>query len=351
MIDDESYKKCRREVSDYISDWFDKQSSEAAVIHKNYERLMRIAGESMQDGGKYLRPYLVWLGYKYGDKTTSIVPVAAAFELLHYAFLIHDDIIDGDVRRRGKLNITGRYIEVYQSITSQAKRKHFAESVALLAGDICIAGSISMVLDSAFDPGQQQKALRHLLASMYEVGGGELLDVEASMGLEDKAPPETIYRYKTAGYSMVHPLLVGAELAGCSNDIRRTLESFGIELGIAFQLSDDILGVFGDEKLTGKSTLSDLREGKYSYLIAQFERHANPAQRKKFYTHFGQSNLSEREASLLRTILDDCGAKQAAVHAVDEYTERANQLLALLPRGEASQALQELITVLKRRCA
>jgi len=331
-------ERCYQLVESAIADYFRQAARDAAVINPAYARLWKDMHELVLGGGKRLRPRMAYLSYRAfgGEDVAGFAPVAAATELLHLSLLIHDDIIDRDLMRYRVPNITARYVEHYASyITDAADRLHYAESAALLAGDLLLSGAHQMMAGSVL-PDTTRAAVQAILSrGVFEVVGGQLLDTEAAFVDSATVQPLTIAHYKSASYSFVMPLLIGATAAGASEQAKATLRQFAEQLGLAFQLHDDILGVFGDSSVMGKSTTGDLREGKRTYLIESFEKLAAPADKAKFDCYFGKAELSDDQADSLRQLLEDSGARGQVTSKISELEAGAIAALAALKLSPA----------------
>jgi geranylgeranyl diphosphate synthase type II len=268
-----------------------------------------------------------------------VLPAALAQELLHIAVLAHDDIIDRDHIRYGVKNINGQYDEKYKIyISDSGERLHFANSAAILAGDLLIAEAFSAIGRCQVDAALIAKAQTLLSETIFRVVGGELLDTESAFRTDRKTNSLMIAEQKTASYSLVSPLVMGAILAGASPDAIRGLADFGLALGIAYQLQDDLLGVFGDEAVTGKSTSGDIIEGKYTYLIEQFFRLADQNQKEQFGAVFKNQTTSPAEIAAAKELLIVSGAQSAVSAAIANYAETAKTKLDELSMNNETRA-------------
>src|SRR5690606_2950472 len=203
-----------------------------------------------------------------GEDYPAVLPVAVAQELLHVSMLIHDDIIDEDYLRHDTDNVSGIYVKRYARYPlAEGQRSHFANSAALIGGDLLISAAYQVLASARISEQQKQQATDLLGEAIFVVCGGELLDTESSFIDLSEIDALKIAQLKTASYSFVSPLLMGAVLAGTDQKTQTTLRQFGSALGIAFQLADDILGLYGEEAVTGKSASSDLRQGKRTYML------------------------------------------------------------------------------------
>ena len=320
---------------------------QARDMHPEYGRLWSEALALMMSGGKRIRPRMVLLAYRMfgGEDVASIIPIAAAHELLHFGILVHDDIIDRDDVRYGVKNVTGRYEAFYEAdMPDDGDRHHYAQGAALLAGDLMISDAYQMMLQADVAPERIVAVQKILGDGIFEVVGGELLDTEAAFRGSGVASPEKIALHKTASYTFVLPMLIGATLAGASEEQKEQLVRFAQNLGVAFQLRDDILGVFGDAKKTGKTTSGDIREGKKTYMVERFYECASEQQKTCFNALFGHEDISDDEVTQVRQLLVDSGARAETEDGIKRYADEARAILdGLTIDAESRHAAETLI--------
>jgi geranylgeranyl pyrophosphate synthase len=320
-------------VDAFLAPFLHQLTENARRINPHYETLWQDIHTLYAAGGKRLRSYMTLLTYQAysGLSPETVLPAAASQELLHIAMLIHDDIIDRDVIRYGVKNVTQQYLDHYQELIPNAHdRRHYAESAAILAGDLLISQAYDLVAETKVDAALIIKAQRLLSKAMFQVIGGELLDTEAAFRGLDSADPLIIAEQKTASYSFVSPLLMGATLAQASPIQHNILRTLGEQLGIAYQLRDDLLGVFGSSSKTGKSVDGDIKEGKRTLLIEAFRRLATEAQTNEFNTVFGRQDASPKDIDRIKVLLTESGAKASIEKLITEYQEYAHNLLQSL---------------------
>ncbi len=280
-------------------------------------------------GGKRFRPRLVLTTYEAlgGEDRTAAAYVAAAFELLHTALVVHDDVIDRDFQRRGVPNIAGRYRDrAVQRGAAASDAEHRGASAAVIAGDLALFNAYRLIDHSGVEDVLRGRLLEVMDEALFASAAGELMDLD--MSLDSSAEVAEIVRmerYKTAVYSFECPLQAGALLAGAELRVVDALAEAGRELGVAYQIVDDLLGVFGSEVQTGKTTLGDLREGKRTALIAYAARTSAWADLQHLV---GKPDLCEEEAAVARAALEACGARAFAEELVREHAVRADALLA-----------------------
>jgi geranylgeranyl diphosphate synthase type II len=276
-------------------------------------------------GGKRFRPRMVFAAYQSlgGSDLEAAANVGAAFELLHTALIVHDDVIDRDFVRRGAPNIAGSFRQRALSAgASESDAEHRGISAAVIAGDLALFNAYRLIDRSGVDDATRERLLEVMDDALFASAAGELIDVDFSWIPEVPRVDDILAmeRLKTAVYSFECPLQAGAILAGADEATVATLGEFGREIGIAYQLVDDLLGVFGTEAETGKTTIGDLREGKrtvliaYATAVAGWDEHA---------ALFGDPELGDEDAAILRQHLVDCGAKGFAEGLARYYANRA----------------------------
>lgn len=286
-------------------------------------------------GGKCLRGYLVALGYfaAAGEELPDIRP-AAAFEVFQGGILAHDDVIDESPLRRGKPS-------AYLSLGGG----HDGISRAICLGDLCIALSVALIARSEFEETRKAHALRLFSEVVARTVVGEMADIDLSRENAGEEEILAMYEGKTAHYSVAGPLAVGAALGGGGEALIGALQAFGVELGVAFQIRDDIAGVFSTEGETGKS-LTDAEEGKSTLLTAYFSRTAKA--RAEFFSLYGKKDLSQEQQARIRTLLKEAGADVYAARAAEERERRAEELARALP-APAGEKLAALCKYLSKK--
>ena len=310
------------------------QSSQHASHQKLWDALLAV----VLGGGKRLRPYLMVLAaMSDGDEyNTKLVPVATGWELIHQCMLIHDDIIDRDTVRHGKSNVGGMYREYYKSLgLTDDAANHYADSAALLAGDLALSGSYQLILESDFASDVTHKVLQTFGEALDAVALGELQDTETAFVDHATINAVMIAELKTASYSFVGPLKSGAQLAGRDSKTVATFAEYGKALGIAFQLRDDWLGVFGDPKIFGKSVDSDIVEGKRTLLIEYTFASATAAESELLHNVLGNSQATATSIQAVRDLIVSTGARQRVEEDIDAYTKKAHDLLTDITMPDA----------------
>lgn len=301
------------------------------------EPLVGAAEALTRRGGKRLRALLVYAGQAAAsaDPSPGLAEVAAAFELLQTYLLIQDDWMDQDPVRRGGLS-------VHQALRATLAPEHRADSAAILASDLAFGQSLELLTSAPLPAERQASVLRGFLEMHEEVVLGQYLDVVGS------AEVEQVHLMKTAGYTVIWPLRVGARVAGAPAALEAGLAAFGRPLGLAFQLKDDLLGTFGDSAQTGKPAGGDLAEGKETALLAAARRLG--ADLAPLEHILGNRGADPSEIALARAVLERSGARAAVEHDLAERTKEAERALALLPITPLGrELLEELLTAIVDR--
>jgi len=336
-----------------LDDFFERQTKQSQLVSPYYQDLWKEMQRLVQSGGKRLRPRMTLLAYQAfgGQEMGEALPIAAAQELLHLSMLIHDDVIDRDYVRYGVDNVAGAYQKHYEELVPDpSDRLHYANSAAILAGDLLISGAYQIMLESTAAPTKILEIQKLLGRSIFEVAGGELIDTEAAFRAAGSIHSETVALYKTASYTFISPLLIGAVLAGASADDQTMMKLFAKNLGIAFQLRDDVIGVFGNEADTGKSTIGDIREGKRTYLVEQFYKYANEDDLATFDLYFGNRSIGVEEAEIVKELLIHTGAREKTEDAIRHYEANAREALGSLGVDEDyRRQLDDLIVIATKR--
>ena len=346
----------RTRVQGVLDDFLAGQSEVLAAIGPEMNDLLDAASELLA-GGKRLRAafcYWGWRGAGQGDDP-RIVVVAGALELLQAAALIHDDVMDDSDTRRGRPAVHRRFAELHRSAGWHGDPGRFGLAGAVLLGDLCLSWSDSLLSGCGL-PRVSEPAARTVFDQMRtELMAGQYLDVleQASAVEGDPGAPERarrVIRHKSAKYTIEQPLLLGGVLAGAPEAVLAAYSAYGLPLGEAFQLRDDVLGVFGDPAETGKPAGDDLREGKRTVLVAIASQRATPAQRELLRTRLGDPYLEPDGVAALRQVIVDTGALAEVEGSIALLSQSA--LAALHGSGiepAAMAVLADLVTAATTR--
>jgi geranylgeranyl diphosphate synthase type I len=327
------------EIQRVLTTFLDTQSRRLSAIGPELTAQVDAARDATS-GGKRLRPSFCYWGFRAagGDDAQPILAAAASLEMLHVSALVHDDVMDGSDVRRGAPSAHKRFEAMRQDPT-------FGIGAAILLGDLCLVWADEMLHTSGFDVTALGRAERYFDAFRTEVIAGQYLDLVAqASGEADLERAQRVLRFKSAKYTVERPLHIGAALAGGGPDLMHALTAYGLPVGEAFQLRDDLLGVFGDPAVTGKPAGDDLREGKRTVLVAYAVSHASEVQLAEFDKLFGRPDLDDDGVQLLREILVDSRAVEACEDLIATRTREAADALddAPITDAEARKALADL---------
>jgi geranylgeranyl diphosphate synthase type II len=317
------------QVDSVLNRFFSLAKNRAAAFGPEYVELWESL-EANTNGGKRFRPRMVFAAYEAlgGKDLEAAAYVGSAFELLHTALIVHDDVIDHDFVRRGIPNISGAFRNrALRAGASKDVAEHNGVSAAVIAGDLALFNAYRLIDRSGVEDVVRGRLLEVMDDALFASAAGELIDIEFSIATEMPRVDDilTMERLKTAVYSFECPLKAGAILAGASEEVVATLGDFGREIGIAYQIVDDLLGVFGEAAETGKTTIGDLREGKRTVLVAYA---TSTAEWPLIAPLIGKPDLSEDEAAAVREVFITSGARSFAQGLARYYANRALARLA-----------------------
>ena len=296
------------------------------------------------ESGKRLRPGFVYWGYRGaggppdGPEAEAAVRAACSVELLHVCALIHDDIMDGSEVRRGRPAMHVGFATRHRASAWRGDPAAFGEGAAMLMGDLAFTWADVALADAGLPDDRLAAALRVFNRLRSELMGGQYLDLlEARRGAPDEDAVRRVLTYKSGKYTIERPLHLGLALAAGPAGLAAAYSAYGLPLGEAFQLRDDVLGVFGAPEVTGKPAGDDLREGKETYLVLLARRQAGRAGRQLLESALGNAKLSEDEVAEVRRVIDGCGALDATEARIGELLAEAKAALAAT-RGIDEQA-------------
>ncbi|HUH53886.1 MAG TPA: polyprenyl synthetase family protein [Microbacteriaceae bacterium] len=294
----------------------------------------RLRGQFLITGFESVAP--ISLSDKQNQTTQALLLAASALEVFHAAALIHDDIIDKSNMRRGRPTVHEIFRTFHRENDYSGEADHFGLSAALLAGDVLQSWADELMNDGLelLSSRQHARSARKIFNTMRsEVAMGQHLDVieevrnsfaEHQLQLERSTK---VLIYKSAKYSVQAPLLLGGAMAGANEAESAALADFGLPIGVAFQLRDDLLGVFGEEEITGKPSGDDLREGKRTVLVTLAREELPPGPKRVFDDMHGTSDLDEDQIKTLQHTIEDTGAKQRVEQMIQQNVGLARQAL------------------------
>lgn len=304
-------------------------------------------------GGKRFRPIFAYLGYlATGTKPhDSILTACASLELVHICALIHDDLMDGSDTRRKNPSIHRRFEELHRHEGYQGDAEKFGAAAAILLGDLALVWGDRILTDSGINSEELMRSMPLFNVMRDELMAGQYLDVlEGALATTSVERSLRVARFKSGKYSIERPLHFGAALAGASQTYFDIYSRYGLPLGEAFQLRDDILGVFGDSTITGKPAGDDLREGKRTVLLAMTYARASAVQTQQLNKLVGKPDLTRNDIATLQEIILETGAKQECEALIDSLaTEARNALLEGRLQPHIKAQLFEMIELSTKR--
>ena len=352
----------RARIASTLQQFFQEKKEELARINP----LGRDASERLVEftlRGKMIRGCLVHLGWSISrpdparapaNETASVTAAGAAMELFQSGLLVHDDIMDRDSMRRGQASIFQQYAEL-AGREEHTDPAHVGQALGICAGDVACFMAFELLARVSAPAPVLGEVLALCARELSAVGIAQMQDV-AWGASKDRVSPDDIlrmYKYKTGRYSFSLPLLAGALIAGAHRDLREKLEAFGENLGLLFQIRDDELGLFGDEKELGKPVGSDVREGKKTILISLLMAAAKPAERTRLEGILGNPLVSELDLDFVRGLASAAGVRTRMEVITGGLAEQARAAIRALAWGTPADraALQGLLdfTIARRQ--
>lgn len=333
----------RRAIDEELKEFTETRCAELVAIDSHLAPVAEILGEYILDGGKRFRPIFAYLGFLGAGAapSKSSLRACAALELVHVCALIHDDVMDGSDARRNRPALHRRFEEVHKRNAYSGDPTKFGVAAAILLGDLALVWSDQLLSESGISPEEFTRAVPVFHQMREELMAGQYLDVlEGALASSDLARSLKIARYKSGRYSIERPLRFGAALAGAKAKIADAYSAFGIPLGEAFQLRDDLLGVFGDPTVTGKPSGDDIREGKRTVLMALLEELVDEGQRKKIEFALGNADLSKEAIKEIQVLIIDSGARSRCEELIDSLLGKA---LAALHISDIDSRVLEML--------
>ena len=324
----------RAQVQAALEEFLDEQAARLAPLGPDAARLLAEARTSVSGGKRFRAAFCYWgfrsvAGASYADSDeAALVRACASLELLHASALVHDDYMDASDTRRGRPATHRGFEAEHRADGWRGDPEQYGASAAILLGDLLLSWSDELLRRCGLPLDRVVAALDVFDRCRSEVITGQFLDVSVqARGVADVDAAMTVLRFKSAKYSIERPLHIGATLAGGTPEQLGQLTAFGLPLGEAFQLRDDLLGVFGDPSATGKPAGDDLVEGKRTVLVALALDGASAEGAARLDAALG-STLSAEQVTELRRIIDDSGAHAQVEQVIGELATTATDALA-----------------------
>ncbi|MEI6631182.1 MAG: polyprenyl synthetase family protein [bacterium] len=313
-------KRLEKELGKLISS-MDKTFS----LGKISPLLIKSIREFVLRNGKRIRPLLFIIGYLGFAKrpASGLYRSALSMELLHDFMLIHDDIIDKSATRRGEPSM---HALLNNYLKGSSHLKFSGEDLAIVLGDVVYAIAINAFLSIKEDPCRKEKALKKFVEAAMYTGTGEFIELlcgAKELGRIKKEEIYQVYDFKTAYYSFASPLAIGSILAGAKQEQVDKIFRYGVSLGRAFQIKDDIISMFDTEKKTGKPSLTDLQEGKKTLLVWYAWQNSSAKERSIIKRIFAKKLINKADFLAMRKIITDSGALDSTKREIKILTEEA----------------------------
>ncbi len=338
-------KQIRKKIDEQLKIFF--ASDELALsLTKSNLLLYKELRNFVLSKGKRIRPALFVLAYDglTTRKSKDIYKTAISFELLHDFFLIHDDIIDRSDLRRGAPSI---HKALAKNLKHSANIGPSGSDLAIISGDILFSLALKAFLSSEAYSNNSFKALNKFINCSFYTELGEYIEMLESIKNIAQVKKEDIYKIyklKTARYTFSYPLSIGAELASASKKTIKDIFDYGIYVGIAFQIKDDILGLFANEEKSGKSSLSDLNEAKKTLLIWKAFQTASSKDKKAIKTLLFKTKINKQDLYMMRSIVERTGSLTYAKKEINRYYSQSQKILTSLKMKEVQKRELNLFT-------
>lgn len=277
-------------------------------------------------GGKRIRPIFMLYGYEAitNKIDKKVIRLSIFLELIQSSLLIHDDIMDQDKLRRGGITIHEKYAKYLKKNDG-----HFGESLAIIIGDLAMNFAYEIISTCEFDADIKIKIINLVSQYVSDVDYGQSQDVRlAKMTKYSLADIYNVHYYKTMIYTTMMPLIVGATLGGASEKQIKQISEYAKNTGIAFQIQDDVMGIFGDEKKLGKPIGSDLSENKKTLLTLKALEKANIKQKKVLNNLLGKDNITKQEIEEFQKIVIETGSLKYSKDLAHKYIETAMKTIS-----------------------
>lgn len=338
----------RFRVQKVLDDVVARHSRQVDLVSIEIAPVIETISDFLQ-GGKRLRPAFCYWGWRgaggpdEGEEGESLIRACSSLELLQLAAIVHDDLMDDSPYRRGLPTVHRRFAALHRGAGWGGSADRFGRAAAVLIGDLCLCWSDELYTSSGL-PFDALSRGRPVFDSMRtELMAGQYLDLMEQMrvDLEGSAAERVslITRFKSARYTVEHPLLLGGFLADASADLLRVYSEYAAPLGEAFQLVDDVLSAFGGPAQTGKREGDDFREGKRTLLVALAYDSATPAEKFALRKNLGDSNMDASQLTALRQVIVDTGALSKVRSRIQVLLAQASEALDDDALGEPTRSI------------
>jgi geranylgeranyl diphosphate synthase type I len=317
-------------IDRFIGAFFtNKIKRSASPLNKDMYRLL---ADFCLRKGKRIRPVILILSYcgykKSGKNLDEVIKIASAIEMMHSFLLIQDDIIDKSELRRGEKTL---HILCRERYSDKTRNAGIGNDIALVLTDVLFSCAVEIISGAKIKQKIKDHFLSQFAATYEQTAWGQILDSLNSLPVKidaDSSDPMEIGILKTAYYTILGPMLMGYRLSGKKNsETEKKIKAFSIPLGLAFQIRDDILGIFGRKEETGKPSDSDIREGKYTLLVQDTIKNLPEKEGARFIKIFTKARKSDKDISCIRNMIQKSGAPEKSHDKIKKLTDTARKNL------------------------
>lgn len=341
----DALESVRKPVDELLASFLARRVAELEELDPGLTAIGAEVADLVATGGKHLRPAFVYWGHRAtgAEHNEAVLCPAAAVQLLHTFALLHDDVMDRSPERRGRPSAYASLAAVHDREGLDGDARWFGVGGAILAGDLAFVWA-DQIFDETPLPGAVLERARRVFTTLrVEVMAGQYLDLRlAGLPTASESDALRVALLKSGRYTVTRPLQIGAALGGGEPELDQALGRYGDAVGVAFQLRDDILGLFGDPEATGKGDLDDLREGKRTVLMLKTLARADAVQRSELRDVLGHRELGAGDADRVRQIVTDTGALRDVEDLIAERRAAADAALHVVADPEARIALTDL---------
>lgn len=315
MNPDEFISEARKNINIELSRFFERRIRE--ISDSSIKKLIGQIADYTVQGGKRIRPILVVCGHNlFKEPDPEVYKASISIELTQSFFLIHDDIMDQSDLRRGKPSL---HKVLEKDFVGMREARRMGENIAIVAGDLAMTYAYEALSEANFNDKIKNKAMKELISITKITGYGEGIDMLTTAGVKLKMNDLIrLHLWKTAKYTLEGPLLLGATLAGY-NGPTAAISAYGCLTGLAFQLHDDIIGLFGKEEEIGKPVKSDVNEGKQTLLMIKAMEYSSREESQFIEDILKRGNVSDAEFEKIKKIVEKSGSYDYSRRLIEKF--------------------------------
>jgi len=342
----------RPRIQNCLDSFINEQRPILNQVSNSLDELANFTKEFLSGGKRLRAAFCYWSFIGSGGKDSDeIIKAASSLEFLQACALIHDDVMDASDTRRGKPSIHKKFEQMHSSNSWLGETKQFGIGGAILLGDLVLSWADELLMNSGIEPKNLLRGKKIYDLMRTELMAGQYLDIfEQARGGGSLENAFNVIRFKSAKYTIERPLHLGCALAADDKKLMQIFSDYGLPLGEAFQLRDDVLGIFGNPDETGKPAGDDLREGKRTVLMAKALELSNSDQRKSLLSALGKNDLSTAEVKTAQEIIKNTGALTAIEQMISDLSATAAKSISEVPiTDDGRKLLTNLIELSTKR--